>query len=310
MKKSVVFYIFVVFCVLGALAFSSMIGSDRARGGITDASKPGEAEFQKGMRSLEGNGEPQDIDKAVRFFRSAAAQGHTESQYMLGACYAEGLGVEQSDTEAVKWYKKAAKQGNAKAQCELGLCYAEGAGVAQSHEKAVKWYRKAAKLGYAKAQCMLGLCYAEGLGVEQSDTEAVKWVKLAADQGLHLAQLALAGCYFTGSGVELNSVEAFKYLMKAAVQPDSDLVDALREMQDAKRQAINKIKEQYPGISDGAAEVILDQQTNPDSKDNYRSLHTDPTTLTPEQIEADEAQRDAIEARFQGRNKRLREKGY
>ena len=54
--------------------------------------------------------------------------------------------------EAVKWYRKAAEQGHSDAQNNLGACYDEGDGVAVDKAEAVKWYRKAAEQGHSDAQ--------------------------------------------------------------------------------------------------------------------------------------------------------------
>lgn len=42
--------------------------------------------------------------EAVRWFRSAAQQGHAEAQLNLGVMYAEGKGVPQNYIEAHKWF--------------------------------------------------------------------------------------------------------------------------------------------------------------------------------------------------------------
>ena len=109
---------------LGAMT-QAEIAPEKTRSSITDANRPGEAELQTGMRYLSGNGEPQDIDKASRHFRIAAARGHADAQAILGVCYAYGQGVEQSDEEAMKWLRLAAEQGLAEAQAALASCCEE-----------------------------------------------------------------------------------------------------------------------------------------------------------------------------------------
>ena len=84
-----------------------------------------------------------NYEKALRFYREVAEQGHVIAQYTLGNMYENGRGVAQDYAEAVKWYKKAAEQGNAYAQNNLGLSYANGTGVAQDYGEAVTWFRKA-----------------------------------------------------------------------------------------------------------------------------------------------------------------------
>lgn len=71
--------------------------------------------FMLGCAYQAGDGVAEDEEKAARYWRMAAEQGHAEAQYWLGKAYSAGLGLEQDDREAVKWLRKAARQGNADA---------------------------------------------------------------------------------------------------------------------------------------------------------------------------------------------------
>ncbi len=120
-----------------------------------------------------------------------AIANDAEAQLELGDCYYNGRGVNQDYTEAVKWYQTAAEQGHAKAQFYLGVCYDNGEGVRQDYEEAVKWYRKAAEQGDASDQYNLGVCYEQGLGIPQSRNDAIKWYKKVAKQGVEEAKIHL-----------------------------------------------------------------------------------------------------------------------
>ena len=65
-----------------------------------------------------------------------AIAGDAEAQYDLAwTCrYAH------DDKAAVKWYRKAAEQGHTDALFWLGWMYSEGLGVTQDHEEAVRWF--------------------------------------------------------------------------------------------------------------------------------------------------------------------------
>ena len=71
----------------------------------------------------EGKGVPQDDAKAAKWYRKAAAQGHTDAQAILDLIHKEGKGVPQDDAKTAKLYRKAAEQGNAIAQFNLGEMY-------------------------------------------------------------------------------------------------------------------------------------------------------------------------------------------
>src|SRR6185295_14898707 len=105
-----------------------------------------------------------DYPVAVSLFSPLAEQGLAPAQFNLGVMYRHGEGVPQDIQEAVKWYLKSAEQGYAPAQFNLGVMYRHGEGVPQDAREAVKWYRRAAEQGHAWAQNNLGVMYEVGQG--------------------------------------------------------------------------------------------------------------------------------------------------
>lgn len=166
------------------------------------------AQFYLAFSYASGEGVPEDLGKAVEWYRKAAEQGDAFAQYALGWSYANGLGVSQDYVAAVEWYRKAAEQGLAEAQTEMGWHFAEGAGLPQDYAKAVEWTRKAAAQGSVSAQYNLGLAYAGGQGVAQDYAASVEWFRKAAEQGDAAAQYALGLSYAQGLGVEADPAKA------------------------------------------------------------------------------------------------------
>ena len=60
-------------------------------------------------------------------------------------------GVKENFDKAVYWYKKAAAKNDPKATYNLGLCFRQGKGVKQSDRWAKHYFEKAASLGHKKA---------------------------------------------------------------------------------------------------------------------------------------------------------------
>jgi len=98
-----------------------------------------------------GQGVPQDVAEAVKWYRLAADQGYAMAQYNLGVMYDNGQGVPQDDAEALKWYRLAADQGQADAQFNLGVMYYNGQGVPKDLIEAYAWSFIAAAGGDADA---------------------------------------------------------------------------------------------------------------------------------------------------------------
>ena len=69
------------------------------------------------------------------------------AQNNLGVIYKNGEGVPQDYEKAIEWYTKSAEQGYAEAQNNLGVMYDNGRGVPQDDKQAVYWYTKSAEQG-------------------------------------------------------------------------------------------------------------------------------------------------------------------
>ena len=144
------------------------------------------AQYELGLRYINGDEVDEDVEEAIRWFRKAAMQGHINAQYELGRRYNEGDDVEMDYREAARWFRMAAEKGDADSQYELGLLCSEDNG-----KEAVRWLRAAAMQGHAEAQYELGWRYAEGEDLKKDNEEAVRWFREAAAQGHEAAQKEL-----------------------------------------------------------------------------------------------------------------------
>lgn len=129
-------------------------------------------------------------EKAFKWYKMAAEQGHVSAELNLGVMYHQGLGVKQDYVEAIKWYKKAADNSNTKAQLNLGILYDTGKGVEKNVVKAAEFYEKAAKKGLRDAQYNLGIIYYNGEGgIKHDYVKSYAWLALAEEQGSELAAI-------------------------------------------------------------------------------------------------------------------------
>lgn len=89
-----------------------------------------------------------DYDKAVPYFKLAAAKKDSSAEYNLGICYERGLGTERDMSKAAYLYKVAAEHGHIGAQYNLGVFYEHGlGGFAVDKKEAARYYRMAAEAG-------------------------------------------------------------------------------------------------------------------------------------------------------------------
>jgi uncharacterized protein len=130
-----------------------------------------EAQYQSGQNA-------DSIGRALAFFESSAAQGHTAAQYQLGAIYSKGSGVPRDYRAAASWFFKSAEGGNVKAQYELACCYSKGIGFEKDEVKAWIWFRRSAESGDQRALLDLARCYAKGKGAVKDEIEAYAYYSL------------------------------------------------------------------------------------------------------------------------------------
>ena len=170
-------------------------------------------------------------DKQIQIFQKTkkkANQGIVEEQYLLGILYLNGEGVPQDYEKAFKWLHAAGKQGMAAAQTWLGEMYYNGKGVSQDYDEAAKWFHKGAKQGDIAAQTWLGEMYHSGKGVSQDYDEAARLFRKGAKQGKGSAQFYLGEMYFDGKGVPQDYDEAYFWL-NLAVASGMDYISEVRD---------------------------------------------------------------------------------
>ncbi|ESQ14585.1 MAG: hypothetical protein N838_00515 [Thiohalocapsa sp. PB-PSB1] len=86
-------------CKAGDVAFDKAVGGSKAH-----------ELAQWGRRYEHGEGVERDLDKAIRLYCKAAAQGSAEAQYHLGWMYALGRVGARDDALAAAWFYRAAKR--------------------------------------------------------------------------------------------------------------------------------------------------------------------------------------------------------
>ncbi len=136
-----------------------------------------------------------DMIGALSHYHVAAEAGVALAQAKLGYIYDQS----NDDEKAVHWYREAAAQHHPDGEFGLGEMYAKGEGVDQDFEIAVEMYMRAAVNGHAQAQRVLANAYEHGaLAREVSKAEALRWLTLAANNGDINSMQRMASLYTDG----------------------------------------------------------------------------------------------------------------
>jgi TPR repeat protein len=111
----------------------------------------------------------------------AAEQGHKDAQYNLGMKLLEGRGVRKDASEASHWFRQSAAQGDGWAMNNLGHLYQKGYGkVERDGREALRWYLHAIEHGEVeRAPHNIARIYEEGIDVPKDLTTAYLWRRLA-----------------------------------------------------------------------------------------------------------------------------------
>lgn len=143
-----------------------------------------EAQYKLAERFLGADGIEVDENQAVKWFKIAAENGHSDAQRRLGNAYSLGVGGVPLDVNLAKyWWEKSANAGNIKSQLLLGEHYDKGEILKKDYPKAAYWYLKAAIAGDHHAQSIIGSFYSVGRAVPKDPVLAAAWFNLAAKDG-------------------------------------------------------------------------------------------------------------------------------
>ena len=90
--------------------------------------RTGKQEFEKGMKYRNGDGVPEDLERAFEHFEFAAACGHWQSMTQMGEMYGRGLGIDPYDGSPSAdmaychfWMREGIKRAETKGQKAPGM---------------------------------------------------------------------------------------------------------------------------------------------------------------------------------------------
>jgi len=112
-----------------------------------------------------------------------AQNGDIGAQLALGKIYQFGKGVIANLDQALEWFESAAAQDSAEARYHLGVIHSMGQSSSLNYPKALKYYRLAAGQGHAQAQYNLGVMYGAGHGIGKDKIAAYALFKVSRQNG-------------------------------------------------------------------------------------------------------------------------------
>ena len=185
----------------------------------TEANNP-EFQFVKANMYMYGNGAPQNRNRAIEYYESAANLGYPQAQYELY----EILNKEDRE-KATAWLAQAAAKGYPKAAYRLGALLIGQ----QKYREGFEWTLKAAAGNYSPAFRQLGAIWQEkgksrltesiqqALNIDGDDSVSHGYTVKALNYDFdnYLAMYDIGMDYLRGNGVKQDKNEAVKYFEMA-----------------------------------------------------------------------------------------------
>lgn len=158
----------------------------------------------------------ENYEEAFTCFLAAAQQGYSKAQFNTGVCYEKGRGVSKDKEKALYYYRQAAAGGHKQAQYRYAklLLTSRGHQSVEELNTAISLLEQAAAAGLAKAQVCLASVYSQD--PVKYGCKSIQYLKMAAESGDDTALLFLGQCYESGFGVQQNLRTALEFYKRAA----------------------------------------------------------------------------------------------
>jgi TPR repeat protein len=176
-----------------------------------------------------------DDQAAIDWLQRSVDQNYPAAIQQMAALYFEGDGVPQDKQKAVSLHLQAADLGMPISQHFVATLYRNGLyGIPKKEVQYRSWLRKSANGGYASAQSELGVALYFGDSFERNQLESLSWLRKASEQDDKTAQ-ALLGDHLWDERFEDNSIEvayktrdeASKLIVRAAEQGHPEAIKRL-----------------------------------------------------------------------------------
>jgi TPR repeat protein len=163
---------------------------------------------------LQGTGGPADVQAAGVHFQGAAEAGFPQGSFGMG----EAFRLQGNYPEAAAGYEQAAVAGFAEADFWLGCMASQALGQPRDEAKAAGHFVKAAEGGHLLSQAIAADLLRRGAGVAADPEAAAKWEK-ATDELTNADLVATIGSvYLEGRLVQRDFPRALRYFRIAAAQ--------------------------------------------------------------------------------------------
>uniref|UniRef100_A0A3P9IKM7 Death ligand signal enhancer n=1 Tax=Oryzias latipes TaxID=8090 RepID=A0A3P9IKM7_ORYLA len=224
------------------------------------------------------NTKAENYREAFMCFQAAAQQGYSKAQFNTAVCYEKALGVDKDIDKALYFYRQAAARGHKQAQYRYAklLLTSRGQQSAEEMNTVINLLQEAAAAGITKAQLCLASVYTRDPG--RNGCKSIKYLKMAAEGGDDTALLFLGQCYESGFGVRQNLNKAAQFYKQAAQAGNKQAKSLLRPHSDLNTKAEDVVMR---SIQSAPCFPVADSRLLPTSSSPTTSSHPATVPLLP-----------------------------
>lgn len=199
-----------------------------------------------------GDGTPQDLERAIAYFKQGAQFRYGDCEVSLGNLYLNGEGVPRSCSMASYWYERAFEDGRRDVAMLLGNLYNPENHLLDDADLAFQWYHNGALWGDSQCALLAGLmCEDDG-----DYGRAFSYYQQAADQGSEIGCLSAGSFLLYGTAGVMNPEAARFYLQHACEMGCKEAVPLLKQLEQTGETGTADCRE-----SDGYSGVYLSSST-------------------------------------------------
>lgn len=183
-----------------------------------------------GLLHTEGKGCKQDVNTALAYLSSAAAEGNKDAYRHMGDIYIAGTLLPRSVDRALECYRAAAELGMTNAYETMGDIFRLGEIVPRDVAKAIELYDMGAKEGHSSAREKSDMLkskreelYVAGQNLKLSTPDqSFRAFAISSSMGYIPAYKEMARAFLEGCGIKKNRQQAYLWFEKAAEAKDDE----------------------------------------------------------------------------------------
>lgn len=160
-----------------------------------------------------GKVQKSNYSEAIKWYNMGAKAGDDDSRFFLGLMHLKGMGCKKNHEEAIKYFDMVVKSGNTERMCDIACEYYDCSNIIYDPRHAINLFEMSASKGHKRSSAFLGVLLYRGENIVQDYNRAFSLLSIGKDNSL--AQEYLGLCYYFGNGCKKDEAIAKQYFIRS-----------------------------------------------------------------------------------------------